>query len=149
MFMSIAKIIIREFRIKEYNTIIALWESSGLGPKTQGRDSHESIQLEMKNGIAIFLVAEVESKIIGTVLGTHDGRKGWINRLAVMPAYRKSGIAKMLVQTAEKKLYDRGIGIIACLIEPGNQLSLDVFSKLGYLEFSGMHYLTKRKFVGI
>lgn len=136
---------IRIFNINDYEAITSLWEECGLPYKPQGRDSRESIEKELEKGIAIFLVAEEEGKIIGSVLGTHDGRKGWINRLSVLPEYRKSGVGKKLVEETERRLHDLGIGIIACLIEDYNQTSLEVFTKLGYIEFPGMHYLTKRE----
>ncbi|MCF8227707.1 MAG: GNAT family N-acetyltransferase [Bacteroidales bacterium] len=137
---------IRNFNIKDYNKIIRLWETCELPYKPKGRDSKEKMQEELKKGIAVFLVAEEKGNLIGSVLATHDGRKGWINRLSVLPEYRKQGIGAMLVKEAEKRLDEIGIEIIACLIEDGNDTSLQVFSKLGYLEFPGMHYLTKRKY---
>ncbi len=137
---------IREFSIKDYEEIVALWETCKLSYKPMGRDSKGNIKKELRKGLAVFLVAEHNNKIIASILGTHDGRKGWINRLAVLPEYRKKDIAKQLVKEVENKLHEQGIGIIACLIEDYNQSSLKVFQKLGYIEFPGMHYLTKRKF---
>ena len=52
----------------------------------------------------------------------------------------------MLVDAAEKWLDEQGIGIYACQIEDYNEDSLEVFKKLGYIPFEGMHYLTKRKY---
>ncbi|MCD4772124.1 MAG: GNAT family N-acetyltransferase [Bacteroidales bacterium] len=139
------KIKIREFIISDYHEIIKLWKEARLPFKPNGRDSKESIEKELQKGCCIFLVAVDENKIIGSVLGTNDGRKGWINRLAVKTEYRKKGLANQLLEDLEKRFYDLGIGIIACLIEDDNQDSLKVFSKFGYSEFEGMHYLTKRK----
>lgn len=139
------KIKIREFIISDYNEIIKLWKEANLPYRPKGRDSKESIEKELQKGCCIFLVAVAENKIIGSVLGTNDGRKGWINRLAVKAEYRKTGIAHQLVEELEKNFSDLGIGIIACLIEDDNLDSLKVFSKFGYSEFVGMHYLTKRK----
>lgn len=113
--------------------------------KPHGRDMRENIEKELARGCAHFLIAEEKGRPVGTILVTHDGRKGWINRLAVIPAYRNRGIARMLVEKGEKILDDAGIGIIACLIEDYNRESLAVFQKLGYIDFKGMHYLTKRQ----
>lgn len=139
------KIKIREFIISDYHGIIELWKESKLPYKQKGRDSLENIKKELQKGYCIFLVAVDENKIVGSVFGTNDGRKGWINRLAVKTEYRERGIASQLVEEIEKRFNNLGIGIIACLIEDDNQDSLKVFSKFGYSEFTGMHYLTKRK----
>ncbi len=137
-------IIIREFKLSDYDLLIALWKQAGLPFKPNGRDSRASMKEELKKGIASILIAEKDGMAIGTVFATHDGRKGWINRLAIIPEFRKKGIGRLLVEKAEKVLAEKGIGIIACLIEEYNQTSFETFQKLGYVKFEGIHYLTKR-----
>ncbi len=136
---------IRDFKIEDYNSLIELWKSAGLPYKPNGRDSKEKIESELNKGVAIFLLAETDKEIIGSVFGTHDGRKGWINRVAVHPQYRQKGIAKMLVSEVEKKLDELGIDIVACLIEDWNDSSMKVFEKLGYFKHNDVIYFSKRK----
>ncbi len=138
------QIIIRKFNLPDYDILIDLWNQAKLPFKPLGRDSKESITEELSRGCASILIAEQNNIAIGTVFATHDGRKGWINRLAVVPEFRKKGIGRLLVEKAEKILNDKGIGIIACLIEEYNQTSFETFQKLGYVKFEGIHYLTKR-----
>lgn len=137
-------IIIREFKLADYDTLIGLWNQAKLPYKPKGRDAKENIEKELERSCASILIAEQNNIAIGTVFATHDGRKGWINRLAVVPEFRKKGIGRLLVEKAEKILNDKGIGIIACLIEEYNQASFETFQKLGYVKFEGIHYLTKR-----
>jgi len=136
---------IRKFKIEDYDSLIRLWKSAGLPYKPNGRDSKEKIESELKKGAAIFLLAETDKEIIGSVFGTHDGRKGWINRVAVHPQYRKNDVAKKLVSEVEKKLDELGIDIIACLIEDWNERSMNVFEKLGYIKHNDVIYFSKRK----
>ena len=138
-------ITIRNFKIEDYDSLIELWKSAGLPYKPNGRDSKEKIKSELKKGVAIFLLAEMDNEIIGSVFGTHDGRKGWINRVAVHPQLRQKGVAKMLVSEVEKKLDELGIDIIACLIEDWNDRSMKVFEKLGYIKHNDVIYFSKRK----
>ncbi len=84
-------------------------------------------------------------ELLDSVIGTHDGRKGWINRVAVDPEYQKKGIAKELISKVEKKLDDLGIDIVACLIEDWNDRSMKVFEKLGYIKHKEVIYFSKRK----
>ena len=139
------KIKIREFVISDYNEIIELWKEAKLPYRPNGRDSKKCIEKELQKGCNIFLVVVYEDKIIASVLGTNDGRKAWINRLAVRKEFRGQGIAKKLIQELEFRFDKLGIGIIACLIEDDNPDSIKVFSKFGFSEFQGMHYLTKKK----
>jgi len=134
------------YKTGDYQKLIDIWDTAGLPYKPYGRDSEKSIEKELKRGVGKFLFALVEDIYTGVVLVTHDGRKGWINRVAVLPEYRHKGIAKLLVDAAEKWLDDQGIGIYACQIEDYNKDSLEVFKKFGYIPFKGIHYLTKRKY---
>src|SRR5271157_2547459 len=118
--MKSQNIIIREFCIDDYDSVISLWEEAGIHYKPNGRESRQRMEKEIKSGQAIFLVAVADKRIIGIVLGTHDGRKGWINRLAVTKEFRRRNIASKLVSTVETKLNGLGIEVIACLIEPEN-----------------------------
>lgn len=137
-------LIIREYSIEDYDSLIKLWNLSELPYKPKGRDKKENITKEIKQKRSIFLLLELEGELIGSILATHDGRKGWINRLAILPEYRKSGFATKLIKEAEKKLINAGIGIIACLIEDWNTSSMKFFKKSGYKSHIDIIYFTKR-----
>lgn len=136
---------IRRFRIEDYDALIALWDEARLSYRPKGRDRRDKIEKEIKHSNAVFLVAEKDGSLVGSVFGTHDGRKGWINRVAVSHACRKQGIGARLVKEAEKRLEDSGIEIIACLIEDRNTVSKAVFERLGYKRHTAITYFSKRK----
>jgi GNAT superfamily N-acetyltransferase len=87
--------------------------------------------------------------VVGTVLATHDGRKGWINRLAVAAALRRRGIGARLIRAAEEWLASEGMDILAGLIEDGNVVSISVFEALGYKKHPEIIYFAKRKYPGV
>ncbi len=136
---------IRALRIEDYDALIALWNVAGLSHRPRGRDSRAHIARELSGGCSIFLVAEEDGRFVGSVLGTHDGRKGWINRLAVHPDYRRRGIGTRLVREVERRLEEMGIEIVTCLIEDWNTSSQEFFAALGYLRHDDIHYYSKRK----
>ena len=137
---------IRPFKKQEYDAVINLWKKVKLPIKPRGRDKRQNIEREISSpGHAIFLVAELNNKIIGTILGTHDGRKGWINRLAVHPEFQHQGVGSLLVHEVEEQLHKMGIEITACLIEDYNQTSMEFFQKIGYIKHKDILYLSKRK----
>lgn len=146
---NLSNIVIREFRMDDYDVLITLWNEAQLSYKPKGRDSRDKIEQEIKQGNAIFLVAEVNGRLIGSILGTYDGRKSWINRLAVAPEFRRRGIAKKLVAEVENRFSKLGIEIIACLIEEWNTQSMQVFARLGYKKHPDIVYFTKRKNLNI
>lgn len=136
---------IRKFRIEDYDRIIKLWEKCRLPLKPEGRDGREEISRQIQLDQVIFLVAEVEAGLVGTILATHDGRKGWINRLAVDPAFRGQGLAKNLVRQAERELEKAGLQMFAALIEEDNLPSIKLFEKLGYSFHPEIKYFTRKK----
>ena len=87
----------------------------------------------------------VDDRLVAFVLATFDGRKGWINRLAVDPDFRGRGYAQRMVAEAERVLrQDHGAQIIAALVEPGNEPSRRLFDKCGYVCWEGLYYFSKR-----
>jgi len=146
-----AGISIRAFRLRDYDRIMELWTTGGLPLKPRGRDSRESIARQLALPNVHFLVAEEGEggRVVGTVLATHDGRKGWINRVAVDAALRRRGLGARLVRAAEDWLSSQGLDILACLIEEGNDVSMAVFASLGYAKHPEIIYFAKRKNPGV
>lgn len=140
---------VRKFEIEDYEEVVRLWDSVGLPYKPHGRDRRQKILKEIRQPSAFFYVADDGVNIIASILGTHDGRKGWINRLAVLPEYRQRGIARLLVEKVERELHDRGIDIVACLIEDGNTASMEFFEHIGYEKHSDIIYFTRRRYEDI
>jgi N-acetylglutamate synthase len=138
-------IIIRPMKEDDYEGLITLWERAGLHYKPHGRDRRELIEKESASPQAVYLIAEKDRACVGSVLGTHDGRKGWINRLAVDPDFRRQGLARRLIQEAERRLLNRGITITACLIEEVNDASMEVFLHAGYTMHRDIVYFSKRQ----
>jgi ribosomal protein S18 acetylase RimI-like enzyme len=139
------KITYRTMTLNDYTTIIALWKEANIPSRPQGRDSRKNIAIQLRQPNGYYLVAEADKKIIGVILGTHDGRKGWINHLVVAPSYRKKGIGKQLVTRVEHHFSALGIDIVACLIEDWNMASMKVFEQLGYTKHNDILYYSKRK----
>jgi ribosomal protein S18 acetylase RimI-like enzyme len=136
---------IRPFHIDDYDAVVALWRLTGLPFKPLGRDRRNRIEIEIKGRQCIFLVAEFKGQIIGTILANHEGRKGWINRLAVHPDHQRRGLAGHLLSAAENRLAEAGIEIIACLIEQESASSMTFFEQAGYTRHPDIFYFTKKK----
>jgi N-acetylglutamate synthase len=138
---------IRDLRADEYADVVRIWLESGLSFRPLGRDADERFRHEIAMETSVFLGAEEEGALIGVVLGTQDGRKGWINRLAVLPAWQRRGVAKALVAEAEQRIHALGIQIVTCLIEGHNRASEAFFGSLGYIAHPDITYYAKRQSV--
>jgi ribosomal protein S18 acetylase RimI-like enzyme len=136
---------IKPLSIDSYDPIIALWERAGLPSKPKGRDSREEMEKEFLRNPDLILGAYEGEELIGMIIGTDDGRKGWINRLAVEPDFQRKGVANELIKAVEDALKKRGRRIICVLVEDWNEGSLDFFKNAGYFKHDDIFYLSKRE----
>lgn len=121
---------IREFHLNDYESVVELWRESGL--VLRPGDEREGIELKLQRDPDLFLVAEDDGDILGVVLGAWDGRRGWINHLAVRREHRRSGIGKALVGELERRLIGKGALKVNAQIYQSNKSSLAFFKALNY-----------------
>ena len=135
---------IQRLGIDDYDGIIALWASTGIGHKPQGRDSRERVAREMEDPRNRFLGAFHADRLVGVVIANYESRRSWINRLAVHEDYRGQGLAGTLITAAEAFLHEQGALVISALIEEDNAASIRAFSKSGYSAWDSIKYFSKR-----
>jgi ribosomal protein S18 acetylase RimI-like enzyme len=137
---------IRPLTIADYDALITLWQRAGLSHRPHGRDSREAIARELARAPDSYLGLFVEGRLAASIIATFDGRKGWINRLAVDPDFRGKGYGRKLVAAAEEMLRETyGAPIIAALIEQDNAPSRRLFAKCGYAHGEHICYYSKRE----
>ena len=124
--------------------MVALWKEAGLEYRPNGRDGKLSIVIQMSMDPELFLGAFQDGRLIGSVIATFDGRRGWINRLATVPEERRKGVAKALIGRAEKLLRQKGAMIIGAHVERENTASLRFFESCGYNLRGDIVYVSKR-----
>ena len=137
---------IRRATADDYDDIVALWSVAGLRICSEGRDSEQPFRRQLAHFGDLYLVATDPlnaKRIVGVVLGSHDHRKGWINRLAVHPDYRRTGVAVRLMSACDAAFRACGIEIVAALVEPDNAASFALFEKLGYRTDVPVRYYRK------
>ncbi|UCC44943.1 MAG: GNAT family N-acetyltransferase [Candidatus Zixiibacteriota bacterium] len=135
---------IRRLSIDDFERIIKVWADAGLPTKPRGRDSRAKIEKEMANpSVAYFGLFDGEV-MIGVGIANYDGRRGWVNRVAIDPDYRGRRLAGKIIKACEEFLYDAGAIIICALIEEVNAPSNACFSNTGYVVEPDIIYWTKR-----
>jgi N-acetylglutamate synthase len=100
---------IRQFCFPEdYDAAARLWKSMEKGIVFGRSDTQEEIAKKIACDPDLFLVAENDKELIGTVIGGFDGRRGMIYHLAVAGGYREKGIGSQLLAEIEKRLQAKG-----------------------------------------
>ncbi|MBN1287238.1 MAG: GNAT family N-acetyltransferase [Anaerolineae bacterium] len=135
----------RYLTAEDYDAIVALWQAAGLSTRPNGRDSRAAFEAQMARDVQTVVGLEAEGRLVGVAVATHDGRKGWINRLAVHPDCRRRGYARQLIAASERVLKEKhGVAVVGVLIEDWNEASLALFRQAGYVLHDDIHYLSKR-----
>lgn len=142
---SAGSINIRELTRDELSLLGPLWEAAGLSYKPSGRDTLENLRIQWHRDARGFIGGFVGEALVGAVLATDDGRRGWINRLAVHPNYRGQGIGRKLITAGEQALRQKGMRIVAALIEVDNSASRTLFAEAGYELLPEILYYSKRE----
>jgi len=135
---------IRPLKESELTRLYELWTTAGLHFKSKGRDSMSNLRRQRKADPSLFVGAFEGSSLVGAVIASDDGRKAWINRLAVTPQARRKGVGTLLVRHCELILRKRGRGIFCVHIEDDNPESVRLFAKEGYSRELNIFYYTKR-----
>ncbi len=121
---------IRPFCLEDRDAVIAIWEACGL--IVPWNDPHKDIARKMQVNPELFLVAELNGRIAGTVMGGYEGHRGWINYLAVAPDCQKQGVGRALMQDVEAKLSDLGCPKINLQVRKSNTAVIQFYGHLGY-----------------
>ncbi|MEU4620563.1 GNAT family N-acetyltransferase [Actinoplanes sp. NPDC023801] len=140
---------VRQFRWDDYEAVAEVWRAAGID--VVGR---AELEAKLTRDPELFLVAEPltpprasaralgprypgepegVTSIAGVVMGTYDGRRGWIFRLAVHPGHRRHGLASSLVAELERRLADLGCPRVNLLVMPDNEAGLRFWQHRGYL----------------
>ncbi len=102
-------ITLREFLFPDdYEQVIRLWRNAGPGIHLRRSDEQEELEKKLQRDPDLFLVAEENKKIIGSVLGGFDGRRGMVYHLAVDAQYRRKGLGSLLMSELEKRMKAKG-----------------------------------------
>ena len=123
---------IRDFTIDEFDDVRALWaqypDELGIGRS----DTREELAKKLERDPDLFLVAEEEGELVGSVIGGFDGRRGLIYHLAVDRRHAGRGLGRTLMAEVERRLAARGCLRAYLLVKAENLEVIDVYQHLGW-----------------
>jgi ribosomal protein S18 acetylase RimI-like enzyme len=127
-----AQVLVRAYRETDEARVIELWMFGGL--VKPWNDPKRDILRKLKVQRELFLVAELDGTIVGTVMAGYEGHRGWINYLAVDIGQRRRGIGTALMRDAERRLRLLGCPKINLQVRTENHGVLAFYLSLGFAD---------------
>ena len=124
-------LIIRQFKEEDTPDVIRLWKKS-FPTDPPWNDPQDIVQRKTNYQRELFLVGELQGRVVATVLGGYDGFRGWVYHLAVINDNRRSGIGKMMMIAIEKELRQLGCIKINVQVRSSNQEVILFYKRIGF-----------------
>lgn len=123
---------IRAFRPADEKDVIGLWIRCGLVAP------YNNPQMDIARKLMVkpewLLVGAVDGEIVASCMVGYDGHRGWINYLAVAPEYRRRGLARRMMEEAERLLRSAGCAKVNLQVRAANQEVMAFYRSIGYCE---------------
>lgn len=121
----------RSMTIEDYEEVVRLW-SEMEGVKLRDADSRAGIDKYLTRNPGLSFVATDTGQVIGTVMAGHDGKRGYIQHLAVSDRFRREGVASKLVSLCLDSLKAEGILKSHVMILRSNEIAKQFWRTLGW-----------------
>lgn len=135
---------LREFSINEdYERVLNLWKEIEIGMNVGKSDTPKEIRKKLQRDPDLFLVAESNHQIIGTIIGGFDGRRGIIYHLAVNKNFRRQNVASNLLNEVERRLQAKGCVKALLVVFVNNKDAMQFYKKQSWQEMKEDVVFTK------
>lgn len=104
--------VIKTITIDDHEKLIPFWKENYFVTEM---DNYDRFALFLDKNPDLSFLAEEDGEVVGTALGSFDGRRGYLQKLVVRKDNRGKGLGKKLVEQIIKKLRN-----LNCLYIPIN-----------------------------
>jgi ribosomal protein S18 acetylase RimI-like enzyme len=135
-----SKTTIRNFVFpQDYPAVYQLWSKAGSGIHLRRSDEPGEIAKKLERDPDLFLVAEEDGQLIGSVLGGFDGRRGLVYHLAVAASHQKQGIGSALMAALEERLRQKGCIRYYLLVTHDNESAIQFYEARGWRRMDDLY----------
>ena len=125
-----SKLKIRPYADSDRDALVALWDACDLARPWNDPDRDIALYRDTE-GAEIF-VGELNGDLAASVCAGHDGHRGWVYYLCVLPDARGKGHGKALMRHAEAWLKARQVAKVQLLVRPQNLATRTFYARIGY-----------------
>lgn len=131
---------IRVMTAADFDGVHALWmKIRGFGIRSID-DSREGVERFLKRNPTTSIVAEMDGKIVGSILCGHDGRRGCFYHVCVDEKYRRCGIGKSMVVMAMEALKAEHINKVSLIAFTKNDVGNAFWNTIGWTKREDLNY---------
>jgi len=108
-------LLIRDFELDDASEVVEILKLNNQYdfPAVDGPEAMKKVKA---CSAAVFLVCEMDGKVVGVVRGNYDGSRAIIHQLSVHPQYQRQGIGTALVKEIMKRFQKRGAPTVSATV---------------------------------
>ena len=122
--------LIRPYAPGDFVAVTALWDATGIS--IHYNDPSKDIPRMLATHDCQLYVGTVDDRVRASIMVGHEGHRGWLYKLAVLPEFRGKGYGHDLVRQAERWLVARGMPKVNLMIRDTNLKVREFYESLGY-----------------
>jgi N-acetylglutamate synthase-like GNAT family acetyltransferase len=121
-------VLIRDFQLTDRDEIVEILKlNNQYGfPEVDGPEAMKRVKA---CSAAVFLVCEIDGRVVGVVRGNYDGSRAIVHQLSVHPAYQRRGIGTALVKEIVDRFQRMGAPTVSATV---TEESLPFWQKVGF-----------------
>ncbi|HEY4132434.1 MAG TPA: GNAT family N-acetyltransferase [Gemmatimonadaceae bacterium] len=134
---------IRKFTSDDYDDVVDLWRRSS-GVTLRDVDAREPLlaYIARNPGLSFVATAPDAGRIVGAVLCGTDGRRGYLQHLAVDADYQRQGIGRGLAERCVAELAKQGIMKCHLMVIAGNDRAREFWTRIGWAARSDIQLMS-------
>ncbi|MCC5577209.1 GNAT family N-acetyltransferase [Microtetraspora sp. AC03309] len=121
---------IRYGKLDDVEAVLRFWAEAAEG--TDRRDDADKVVQLVERDPEALLIAELDGRMVGTLIAGWDGWRAHLYRLAVDPGQRRKGIGSRLIAAAEDRFRKFGAFRADAMVLHDNDLAHHAWSASGY-----------------
>ena len=121
---------IRGFTLADYEQALELWRAVGF--PDWSLLTRDQVVTKLRRDRDLFLVADLAGEMVGTVMGSWDGYRGWAHNMAVHPSHQRQGIGHLLMGELERRLWHKGARVLNLHYFNDSTWARDFYHNLGF-----------------
>jgi ribosomal protein S18 acetylase RimI-like enzyme len=120
------------YKSEYQEAVVDLWKRCSL--VVPQNDPAEDIRKKHDFQPELFFVALFNDRVIGSIMVGYEGHRGWLNYLAVLPDFQRSGYARRLVEKAIAELRKLSCLKVNLQVRRSNISAVEFYKHLGFEE---------------